>query len=79
MVKINPWFITGFSDAEFNDIVNIIIPFFENYPILGIKVQIFQTLKKQLIQFKLKNILPQGFNRILKIKSQESKQKDKLI
>jgi len=57
--------------AKFSDIVNIIIPFFKKYPILGMKSLDFLDFKKVCDIIKTKEHLtsPSVFNQILKIKS----------
>jgi len=56
--------------SKFSDIVNIIIPFFEEYGIVGIKSLDFFDFKKVTDIIKNKEHLnSEGFNEILKIKS----------
>lgn len=58
------------SFSKYSDIVNIIIPFFEKYPIVGIKSFDFDDFKKVAGIIKTKEHLTlDGFNKILKIKS----------
>ena len=55
---------------NFSDIINIIIPFFEKYPILGIKSLDFADFKKVADIVKTQNHLNQeGFNKVVKINS----------
>ena len=57
--------------SKFSDIVNIIIPFFNQYPIVGTKSLDFKDFKKVCDIIKTKDHLtsPSVFNKILKIKS----------
>ena len=57
--------------TKFSDIVNIIIPFFNKYPILGVKSLDFLDFKKvcEIIKTKEHLISPSVFNQILQIKS----------
>jgi hypothetical protein len=57
--------------SKFSDIVNIIIPFFNKYPILGIKSLDFIEFKKVCDILKTKDHLTSTsvFNKIIKIKS----------
>ena len=56
--------------GKFSDIVNIIIPFFEEYGIVGVKSLDFIDFKKAADIVKNKEHLnPEGFNEILKLKS----------
>jgi hypothetical protein len=57
--------------SKFFDIVNIIIPFFNKYPILGMKSLDFIDFKKASYILKTKKHLtsPSVFNKIIKIKS----------
>lgn len=56
--------------SKFSDIVNIIIPFFEEYGIDGVKSLDFFDFKKAADIIKNKEHLnSEGFNEILKIKS----------
>ena len=56
--------------TRFLDIVNIIIPFFEKYGIVGIKSLDFIDFKKAADIIKSKEHLSlEGFNEILKLKS----------
>jgi len=56
--------------GKFSDIVNIIIPFFEEYGIVGVKSLDFIDFKKAADIIKNKEHLnPEGFNEILKLKS----------
>lgn len=56
--------------TKVSDILNIIIPFFEKYPIVGIKSLDFADFKKVaiIIQSK-KHLTREGLNQILEIKS----------
>jgi len=61
----------GLQITKISDIVDTIIPFFEKYPILGIKDLDFTDFKKVAYLVKTKKHLTSGgFNEILKIKSQ---------
>jgi hypothetical protein len=55
---------------KISDIVNTIIPFFEKYPIVGIKSLDFADFKKvaEMVKSK-KHLTPEGFKTILEIKS----------
>jgi LAGLIDADG endonuclease len=57
--------------TKLSDIVNIIIPFFNQYPIVGMKSLDFEDFKKVCDIIKTKDHLtsPSVFNKILKIKS----------
>jgi hypothetical protein len=57
--------------TKFSDIVNIIIPFFNMYPILGVKSLDFLDFKKvcEIIKTKEHLISPSVLNQVLKIKS----------
>jgi hypothetical protein len=57
--------------SKFDDIVNIIIPFFNKFPILGMKRLDFIDFKKvcYIIQTREHLTSPSVFNKILKIKS----------
>jgi len=57
--------------TKFSDITNIIIPFFNLYPILGVKSLDFEDFKKvcEIIKTKEHLISPSVFNQILQIKS----------
>ena len=57
--------------TKFSDIVNIIIPFFNQYPILGVKSLDFLDFQKVCDIIKTKEHLnsPLGLKQILKIKS----------
>jgi hypothetical protein len=55
--------------VKFSDIYNIIIPFFDKYPILGVKSMDFKDFKKvsQMVNSK-EHLTKKGFNKILEIK-----------
>lgn len=57
--------------AKFSDILNIIIPFFNEYPLLGMKRLDFEDFKKVCNIIKTKDHLnsPSVYNQILEIKS----------
>ncbi len=56
--------------SKFQDIVNVIIPYFEEYGIVGVKSLDFSDFRKAADIIKNKEHLnPEGFNEILKIKS----------
>jgi len=56
--------------TKISEIVNTIIPFFDNYPIVGIKSLDFANFKKVADMVKNKEHLTlEGFNKILEIKS----------
>jgi hypothetical protein len=57
--------------TKFSDIVNIIIPFFNKYPIVGMKSLDFKDFKRICDIIKTKDHLTSSsvFNQILKIKS----------
>ena len=56
--------------TKYSDIVNVIIPFFNNYPILGMKSLDFEDFKKvcSIVKSK-KHLTPEGIKTILEIKS----------
>jgi hypothetical protein len=63
--------------GRFSDIVNIIIPFFEEYGIVGVKSLDFIDFKKAADIVKNKEHLnPEGFNEILKLKSGMTKNRE---
>jgi hypothetical protein len=57
--------------TKFSDIINIIIPFFNQYPLLGMKSLDFEDFKKVCLIMKTKDYLtsPSVVNQILKIKA----------
>jgi hypothetical protein len=57
--------------TKYSDIVNIIIPFFDSYPILGMKSLDFEDFKKvsKIIETKEYLTKPSMYNEIIKIKS----------
>ena len=60
----------GLQITKISDIVNILIPFFEKYPIAGFKSLDFSDFKKLAIMIKNKeHLTEEGFKKILKIKS----------
>jgi hypothetical protein len=61
---------------KFKDILEIIIPFFEDYPVQGKKSLDFSDFKKvaELIKNK-EHLTPEGFNKILEIKTKMNKVK----
>ena len=60
---------TSLKFTKFSDIVNIIIPFFEKYEIVGVKSLDFFDFKKAADIIKNKEHLSsEGFNEILKFK-----------
>lgn len=59
----------GLQITKISDINNIIIPFFEKYPIEGIKSLDFYDFKKAALIVKNKeHLISEGFNNILKLK-----------
>ena len=61
--------IVNFQVTKFSDIINIIIPFFEKYPIQGQKALDFEDFKKVVEIMKTNDHLTvKGFEKILKIK-----------
>jgi hypothetical protein len=62
--------ICTFAVTNFNNIVDKIIPFFEEYPILGAKAKEFKEFKEAsvLIQSKV-HLTKEGLDKILLIKS----------
>lgn len=59
-----------FSVTNFNDIVNKIIPFFEEFPILGVKTEDFKDFKETSVIIKSKaHLTKEGLDKILLIKS----------
>jgi hypothetical protein len=59
---------------KFDDIINIIIPFFKKYPIFGVKAQDFQDFC-QVLEFMVKgdHLTTEGFSHILRIRSSMNK------
>ena len=57
--------------SNFTDIINVIIPFFNKYPILGVKSLDFSDFKKacEIIKTKKHLTSPSVFNKIIEIKS----------
>lgn len=85
--KINTYFNCGrtelvrskysnFVVTKFSDIIKTIIPFFENYPILGDKNKDFKKFKKiaNLMTSKA-HLTPKGVIKILKLKSKMNSSK----
>jgi hypothetical protein len=73
-VKYNNIFIleknVALQITKISDIVNTIIPFFEKYPIVGIKSLDFANFKKVADMVKNKeHLTSEGFKKILEIKS----------
>jgi LAGLIDADG endonuclease len=61
--------VVDFQVTKFSDIVNIIIPFFDKYPIQGQKALDFEDFKKVVEIMKSNDHLTvKGFEKILKIK-----------
>jgi len=61
--------VVSFQVTKFSDIVNIIIPFFDKYPIQGQKALDFEDFKKVANLMKTNDHLSiKGFEKILKIK-----------
>lgn len=61
--------VVNFQVTKFSDIVNIIIPFFNKYPIQGQKALDFEDFKKVVEIMKINDHLTiKGFEKILKIK-----------
>jgi len=61
--------VVDFQVTKFSDIVNIIIPFFDKYPIQGQKALDFEDFKKVVEIMKINDHLTvKGFEKILKIK-----------
>jgi LAGLIDADG endonuclease len=61
--------VVNFQVTKFSDIVNIIIPFFDKYPIQGQKALDFEDFKKVVEIMKINDHLTvKGFEKILKIK-----------
>jgi len=61
--------VVNFQVTKFFDIVNIIIPFFNKYPIQGQKALDFEDFKKVVEIMEVNNHLTvKGFEKILKIK-----------
>lgn len=59
-----------FKVSDFHDIVYKIIPFFEEYPVLGVKVKDFQKFKEAAALIKSKaHLTKQGLDKILLLKS----------
>ena len=60
----------GLQITKISDIVNTIIPFFEKYPIIGVKNLDFIDFKSAAFIIKNKeHLTSDGFNKILEIKS----------
>ena len=59
-----------FTVQKLSDLINIIIPFFDKYPIRGVKAKDFQDFKKvaELMSYK-KHLTRDGLDQILKIKN----------
>lgn len=56
--------------SNFNNIIDKVIPFFEEYPILGVKAKDFEDFKEASILIKSKAHLTKvGLDKILLIKS----------
>jgi hypothetical protein len=75
-LKVKPYFISIRNHSvslyirRFSDIVNIIIPFFEKYPIIGVKRLDFADFKKVVEIVKNKgHLTSSGFESIQKINS----------
>ncbi len=63
--------------TKISDIINIVIPFFDKYPVFGIKSLDFADFKKVAFMIKSKEHLTQeGFNKILKIKSNMNQRRE---
>jgi LAGLIDADG endonuclease len=59
-----------FAVSNFSHIIYNIIPFFEKYPILGVKAKDFEDFKKASVLVKSKaHLTKEGLNEILLIKS----------
>ena len=60
----------SFIFTKFSDIIDIIIPFFDKYPILGIKSLDFADFKKvaEIVKNK-KHLTTEGYNEVVKINS----------
>lgn len=59
-----------FAVTNFNNIVDKIIPFFEEYPILGVKAEDFKDFKEASVLIKSKaHLTKEGLDKILLIKS----------
>ena len=58
-----------FTVQKLSDLINIIIPFFDKYPIMGVKAKDFQDFQKvaELMNSK-KHLTRDGLDQILKIK-----------
>jgi hypothetical protein len=64
----------GLQITKISDIVNTIVPFFEKYPIVGVKNLDFADFKKAAVIIKNKeHLTPDGLNKILEIKSKMNK------
>jgi hypothetical protein len=65
---------TKFYIAKFSDILSILIPLFEKYPILGVKAKDFEGFREITELMKKKEHLNlEGLSRILKIKGSMNK------
>ena len=59
-----------FSVSGFNNVINKVIPFFEEYPIIGVKTKDFEDFKQASILIKSKaHLTSEGLDKILLIKS----------
>lgn len=59
-----------FSVSGFNNVINKVIPFFEEYPIIGVKAKDFEEFKQASILIKSKaHLTSEGLDKILLIKS----------
>jgi hypothetical protein len=71
----------GYASLQFSnlsDIVNTIIPFFQKYPILGVKSLDYADFKKVAIVIQSKNHLnPEGLLQIIEIKSNMNQNRTK--
>src|SRR4051794_9583140 len=62
--------VVSFTVSKFSQIVDIIIPFFEEYPILGAKAKDFEDFKEASVLIKSKaHLNKEGLDKILLIKS----------
>ena len=66
----------SFSVGKFEDIYNIIIPFFDKYPVKGVKYENFLCFKEIADIVKTKNHLtPEGITLVKKIRSNMNNQR----
>ena len=62
--------VLDFKITKFEDLTNIVIPFFDAFPIVGVKSQDFEDFKKvaELVKNGV-HLTSEGLNKIIEIKS----------